>query len=206
MKIRRKSCLWMALVMLLVAGGVVFLAGSRAPSREEKNDQFLAAVIGVHHLGPNYWIDSFYINKRIGDSVGEGGGGGSRSCCVNLPIKSSPKLTADVRWEVRRIKRSSDLNAPETAEVDGIYQATVLVEPYSEPGDLYVHFFSNGRVRIVVSRYTSFGEHHPIQENNVLASREATSGRPITAIFSKEDLEDLQREADRDRKLYGDWR
>lgn len=202
---RKHSIKWrcigsLTLVMLLIVFGVV------SSSNSDKEEKVLASVVGVHHLGEDYLINRFYINKRIGDNVGEEGGGGSRVCCINLPRESRTSLTADVRWKVHHIVRPSDPTIEETEEVDGIYQAKVPIELYSEPGDLYVHFFSGGRVRLVVSPNASGGKRHPVQDDDNRAKEFATTGKPVDAIFNKEDMAELQREIDRDRKIYGDWR
>lgn len=186
---------------------IVFAAGYLAViSYVKASAHSPASVIGVHHLGPDYLINRFYINKKIGDSVGEGGGGGSHVCCVSLANNPTPRVSVDIRWKVHHIIRSSAQDAAEAKEVEGIYQAQVPIEPYAEPGDVYVHFFPNGRVRVVVSSVTSDGENHPIRKDDVKAGLLATRGRLVDAIFSKEELVELQREIDRDRKRYGDWR
>ncbi|MGF6273332.1 hypothetical protein ABIB38_001690 [Massilia sp. UYP11] len=206
MKLIKKFYSWRRLGISLVAAGIFVSLGLRMLEQDVKEERFPADVVGVHHLGADHVVNNFYINKSISDNVGEGGGGGSRRCCVNLPRQPSSNLSADVRWEVSRIIRHADPTAPETVELEGIYQAQVPVESYVEPGDFYVHFFSNGRVRIVVSRYTSSGELHPIQADDALAENVATPGRPIKAIFSKGELDELERKIYNDRKLHGDWR
>lgn len=197
---RRKFAV--SFLLLGAAVGFFFLLNGKPKA----SDSSPASVIGVHHLGPNYLINRFYINKSIGDNVGEEGGGGSQVCCIELPNKSTRKLTADVRWRVHRIMRSPDPASPETEVLEGVYQAQVPVEPYVEPGDFYVHFFPGGRVRIVVSSYTSDGKLHPIRSDDTQAIQGATRGHAVDAIFSKQDLVELQREIDRDREKYGDWR
>lgn len=170
------------------------------------DDRMLATLIGVHHLGEEYRINRFYIDKYIGDNVGQGGGGGGSVCCIKIPKKWNSTLTADVRWEVHHIIKTDHPALEEAAEVEGMYQAQVPVEPYDEPGDFYVHFFPKGRVRIVVSPVSSDGGQHPIQRGDKQAILSATPGSLITALFSAEELADAKREDARDRKKYGDWR
>lgn len=182
------------------------MIGSKRIMHEKPENNFFAAMVGVHHLGPDYRIGNFYVNKRISGSVGEGGGGGSRRCCVKLPNKFDEELKADVRWEVWRAVREVNSTVPVKSKIEGIYRASVPVESYTDIGDFYVHFFSNGRVRIVVSQYSFIGKLHPIQRDDSSAAQQATSGRKIEVMFSKTELDEFQRQAEQDRKLYGDWR
>jgi hypothetical protein len=170
------------------------------------DDRIPVSIIGVQHLGSDYLIDRFYINKSGGGNVGEGGGGGGMVCCLTLPKKWNPALKADVRWEVHHIIRTASPTTPDTAEVEGIYHAQVPVEPYAKPDDFYVHFFPNGRVRIVVSSVASDGEQHPIRWGDSQASRTATAGTAVREIFTAKELVEIQREIDLKRKKYGDWR
>jgi hypothetical protein len=164
------------------------------------------SLTGVHHMGSDYRIDHFYVNKEIGDTIDESGGGGGIVCCLMLPKKWYPGLKAEVRWEVRHIIRPSDPALPETEEVAGLYRAQVPVEAYTKPGDFYVHFFQGGRVRIVVSEFTTTGEQHPIQSGDSLASQTATVGTSIKTHFTAEEIAESIREDARRREKYGDWR
>jgi len=164
------------------------------------------SITGVHHLGSDYFIRKFYINKSIGDNIDKGGGGGSNVCCLILPFKWSPHLIADVRWKVGHIIRSANPATPETAELEGIYRAQVPVEKYSELGNLYVHFFPDGRVRIVVSPNTSDSEVHPIRSSDTNASRAATFGKKESTLFTAEELSELRDKADSARLEHGGWR
>lgn len=167
---------------------------------------FATTLTGVHHLGSDYIINKFYIDKRINDNVGEGGGGGSRVCCLSLPKKWSPALTADVRWEVVHISRASDPSGQDTGKIEGIYRAQVPIEQYAKSGNFYVHFFPGRRARIVISETPSFSEDHPVQPDSGRATDNATVGYPIESMFTDEELAENQREIDRDRKKFGGWR
>jgi len=175
-------------------------------SERSKVNHVPVSLIGVHHLGSDRLINRFWVDKRIGDNIGEGGGGGSFVCCINLPKKWSPTFKADIRWEVDRIIRSPNPGGQDIAEIDGIYRAQVPIEPYIEPGNFYVHFFPGGSVRIVVSKITSDGELHPIKGKDPSAIKAATVGEKVNEIFTEEDLQELQSEIGEDRKRYGDWR
>ncbi|WP_081933731.1 DUF3304 domain-containing protein [Massilia sp. 9096] len=172
----------------------------------KKDNGIPVSVIGVHHLGSDYYIDSFYVDKYYEGNIGEGGGGNGMVCCRMLPRKWHPGLIADVRWEVRHIIRSPIPEVPETAEVVGDYRAQVAVEAYLESGDLYVHFFPGGRARIVVSDFSASGKEHPIKWEDKQAGQKATIGMSVSSLFTTEELAEFNREFDRDRAKYGDWR
>ena len=142
----------------------------------------------------DYRIANFYVDKYSGGTVGESGGGGGIVCCLMLPNKWYPGLKAEVRWEVRQIIRSSNPAVPETEETAGFYRAQVPIEEYVKPGDFYVHFFPGGRVRIVVSEFTTTGKLHPIQWDDSSASRAATTGVPVKTLFTAAELAGLERE------------
>jgi len=170
------------------------------------DDRAFASLIGVQHMGSDYRINRFYVDEYGGGNVGEEGGGGGIMCCVKIPRQWHPGLKARVRWEVDHIIRTDDPKIPKIAEVSGIYHAQVPVEAYIEPGHLYVHFFSGGGVRIVVSKIGPGWDGHPIQWEDTWASQTATMGTRVSAIFSDAEIAASEREAERDRKKNGDWR
>jgi hypothetical protein len=167
---------------------------------------FPASLTGVHHLGSEYLIDRFFVNQSIGDNIGEGGGGGSIVCCMTLPRQWRPSISVDVRWEVHHVIRSTDPKLPDTAELEGIYQAQVPVEEYKIPGDFFVHFFPNGRVRVVVSSHRSNSDWHPIRRGDKKAIQAAMQGKTIKALFTEQELAENLKKIEEDRRKYGDWR
>jgi len=172
-----------------------------------KVDNYIPVTLtGVQHMGSDYRIADFYVDKYNGGTVGESGGGGSRVCCLMLPRKWHPGLKANVRWEVRHIIRPSDPALPETEEVAGLYHAQVPVEAYDEPEKFWVHFFPQGGVRIVVSPFGPYGEQHPIQFGDTQAVQQATVGFAVKALFSPEEIVELERQHARDNKMFGGWR
>ena len=91
-------------------------------------------------------------------------------------------------------------------ELVGIYRAQVPVESYMDTGDFYVHFFPNGRVRIVVSNFSPDSKQHPIQGGDLEAGRSATAGVVVDSFYTKEEMAELERETSRERAQFGDWR
>lgn len=193
-------------IVSLLAIGVLLGSYTLLHARSKSDDRMPASIVGVHHLGSDHLIHEFYVNKGYYGNVDEGGGGGGLTCCVTLPKYWYPGLTADVRWEAYRIIKPADPAQEETVESAGIYRAQVPVEAYREPGQFVVHFFPNGRVRIVVSSISPSGEGHPIRKGDAREGLLATAGAPIKEIFTAEELADIARENARDRAKYGSWR
>lgn len=193
-------------IVSLLSAPILLGASAASHSVASAPNSVLASLAGVHHLGPDYLINRFYVNQSIGDNIDEGGGGGSRVCCMTLPRQWRPSISVDVRWKVHHIIRSADPKRPDTEEIEGIYQAQVPVEEYAEPGDLFVHFFPNGRVRVVVSGFASNSERHPIREEDTKARQTAVRGRAIKALFTEQELAEGLKKIEDDRRKYGDWR
>jgi len=111
--------------------------------------EYYGAQIGIVNHTDRY-IDSASV---------DGGGGGNSSgyhagvaniCCVRVPVKWRPGLQLTVWW-----------NMP----VNGIpahKEKIVDVERYDEPGSVYLHFFPDDRVKIVVTNWDGYSDKHPI--------------------------------------------
>jgi hypothetical protein len=119
-----------------------------AVNASESSETYGAQIGIVNHTG-NYIYSA---------SVGDGGGGSSfpyhagiaNICCVSLPKIWKPGLEYVVRWDVPEGRKH---NAKEKL---------VKVERYDETGSLYVHFFDNDEIRIVVTRWYGESKNHPI--------------------------------------------
>lgn len=168
------------------------------------DDRIPVPIVGVHHLGSNYLINRFFVDGYGGSNVGRGGGGGGRLCCVTLPRKWRPGLTAEVRWEVYRFIGSDGATELETPEIDGIYKARVPVENYLRPDNFHVHFFRDGRVRIVVGEISTDEDAQTIQSGD--PQPVVTVGTVTKALFTSEEIAEATREAVRNKTKYGDWR
>ncbi|MFS2212932.1 DUF3304 domain-containing protein [Telluria sp. Tellsp104] len=162
-------------------------------------------VSGVHHMGSEYLISHFSVNKEIGDNISRSGSSGI-VCCLMIPKKWSPGLTADVRWEVLHVILQPDGIQVAREELVAIYRAQVPVEAYSEGDRFWVHFFPEGRVRIVVNSFAPEAEQHPIRWGDPDASKKATVGAVVDTFYTAEEMADLERRIERDKKKYGDWR
>lgn len=167
------------------------------------------SLTGVHHMGDKFNVAQFYVDGYDGSNVGREGGGGSDVCCVMLPRKWRPGLSVEVRWSVNdwTHENRTEIAAGNDRSIGGRgYIARVPVEPYEVAAHLWVHFFAGGRARVVSSPIGSWGSKHPIHDEDPHAIDTATTGREVDALFSPEELAEMDRkDADRKRK-YGDWR
>ena len=166
-------------------------------------------LTGVQHIGPNFNVSRFYVDGVYGSNVGRGGGGGSSVCCVALPKKWRPDLTTEVRWAVGDWSKE---NLAETAAgnyksitSEGVYKALVPVEKYDKPGQLFVHFFAGGRIRVVSSEYYPESKLHPILGDDQHAADITTVGTRVDALFTPEEQLESARKSKENRNR-GDWR
>jgi len=147
------------------------------------NDTVGVGVNGVNHMRNGNAIGQFYINGGAYGSIGDEGGGGSHMCCVMLPSVWRPGLQVEIRWEL----------IDESVKKQISYKAQVPVEKYDEVGDLVVHFFNNNKVRVVSSPYHVGGVSHPVSWHDKDGGNEAVQGYRIPAIFTPEELAQLDR-------------
>ena len=166
-------------------------------------------LTGVHHMGPNFKVDTFYVNTTYGGNVGREGGGGSITCCVELPAKWRPGLMVTVRWAV------GDWSQENTIETEkgnyrsvlpgGRYRAQIPVEKYESAEHLYVHFFAGGKARVVSSQ-AGPGIYHPIAEDDPDAVEQATLATRVDQLFTESELADMRKRSAAAQKRFGDWR
>jgi hypothetical protein len=79
------------------------------------------------------------------------GAGNANICCTLIPRVWYAGMTVRVRW-----------NMPIGTQ-DMIKEKVVEVEKYDSPGDIYINFFSNDVVRVVVSSDGPGGPTYPIR-------------------------------------------
>lgn len=182
-----------AVAVIGVMLSLLFLAALAEKIREiHYHNKFAGVLItGHHHMGPNFSVSDFYVNDYPGSNVGREGGGGRAVCCVLLPKKWRPGLVAEVRWQVGDWtlanvvpKKKGTFNNAKWAN----YKAIVPVERYETAERLYVHFFSNGRVRAVSSMSGVHHADHPIAHGVPSSEVGATKGIVIAELFSKAEL------------------
>lgn len=116
-----------------------------------------ASVRGYSHHIENS-IANFTVNGAMGSNLDTDGGGAKSSCCVVLPARWHPGLTATVNVEYSTSQGGPPPPPPRTFEVP--------IEEYTDQnqGALQVHFYPRGKVRIVVSKYSPGHPKYPAME------------------------------------------
>lgn len=146
-------------------------------------------LVGVHHLGEKFVVTEFYVEKYSGGPVRHDSAGHGWNCCVALSTNAGRQLRAEVRWRI-----ADWSNAPlSQVGVDykdvvylGPYVASVPIERSENSGYLYIHFFTDGKVRAVVSKYGVTSPNHPVLIDDRDGGEKATTGKIIKKIFSEE--------------------
>lgn len=187
-----------ASLLLAVTGVLTWIWYSGDSSMPSEHDMGMASIIGVQHLGHDYDISDFYVNGAIGGHAGREGGGGAIACCIMIPSRWRPGLTVEVRWLVGDWSHENEAETGagnyRSVLAKEMYIARVPVEKYVNAGDIYVHFFSRGRVRVVSSAYWPLSALHPVRYGPIDGGREATVGSPIKQMFTPAELERMTKE------------
>ena len=175
-----------------------------------KRDAFVAVDLsGKQHIGPDFNISEFYLNGTNGFNVGREGGGGSDVCCVLLPKRWRPGLSADVRWEIGNWTNVKRAVANEKSSIPTFthFKARVPVEKYETPERVVVHFFKGGKVRVVVGSPGPDELLHAVLSPDSRAADIATVGQPVDNMFTREEISEMhRREYERKKKYGGDWK
>lgn len=131
----------LALACALLLNGCTLL-------QKEESPRAGAQVGIVNHTGR--FIYSATVNGAGGGTMSAWGAGVANICCTSIPRFWYPGMKVLVRWDM-----------PE-GRTHVVKEKTVEVERYDEPGSIYMHFFPNDEVRVVVSNTAGFGAKHPI--------------------------------------------
>lgn len=189
-----------SIVVIVTASAAVLLA------REE--EKILVSVVPVHYFPPEHRVDEFYINSFYYSHSNFDGLPTSGICCIWIPEKWRSDLEVDVSWSasdwtLTPIDDKEHFN-PKKIRIVGTYRAKVPVERYTEPGDLYVHFFDEGKVRVVsgVADLSTFRS----KDSIAAAAGIATQGRPVSEVFTAKDMAVIEARIKEDKKRFGSWR
>ncbi|MCA1861055.1 DUF3304 domain-containing protein [Janthinobacterium sp. HSC-3S05] len=143
-----KTMKWM-----IYLGTALLLSGCGIKARQVEQagpSPTATAQVGiVNHTGK--YIYSASVDGAGGGNMARWGVGGANICCTSIPRVWHPGMNVLVRW-----------NMPE-GHTDVIKEKMVEIEKYDRPGDIYMHFFENDEVRVVVSNDAGYGKDHPIQ-------------------------------------------
>ena len=130
---------------------VILIALTGCATRSTDTDRGSSAIAGVgivNHTGQ--FIYSASANGAGGGNMSAWGAGSPSTCCVIIPRVWHPHMTVRVRW-----------NMPIGIK-DVIKEKIVEVEKYDRLGDVYLNFFPNDEVRVVVSRNGPRADDFPI--------------------------------------------
>lgn len=136
------------LITLISALGLAACAGLANEARDTAPETATAQVGIVNHTG-NY-IYSASVDGAGGGNMNAWGAGGAGVCCTSIPRVWRPGKKVRVRWNMPIGRQSV------------IKEKIVEVEKYNEPGDIYLHFFPNDEIRVVVSNAAGYSQKHPI--------------------------------------------
>ncbi|WBS04830.1 DUF3304 domain-containing protein [Pseudoduganella sp. SL102] len=132
--------------LILLAAATCLSACAAAPP--EGPEEYGATIGIVNHT------DKYIYATEVGTS---GGGHAARYsagianvCCVVVPVKWHAGLRMNVQWDM-----------PEGSE-HVWKEKMVEVKKYDEPGSVYLHFFDNDEIRIVVTDWIGGAPEHPI--------------------------------------------
>jgi hypothetical protein len=120
--------------------------------------------------GYNYTIEGiqeFYVNGAWGSNLGVGDGGGSDVCCITLPKKWTPGLSATMEWRRTDCGDGEITSEHPRCPIGGdcwphkSLKATVPIEPYDRVYTTYVAFLPNDEVKIYVTPMGLRSSDHP---------------------------------------------
>ena len=138
---------------IIYLGAALLLSGCAFKARQVEEagpgPTSIAQVGIVNHTGK--YIYSASVDGAGGANMARWGAGGPEVCCASIPRAWYPGMMVLVRWDMP----------------DGlkhiIKEKMVEVEKYDETGSIYIHFFPNDEVRVVVSIYPGYSTAHPIR-------------------------------------------
>lgn len=136
------------LITLISALGLAACAGLANEARDTAPETATAQVGIVNHTG-NY-IYSASVDGAGGGKMSAWSAGIANICCTSIPRIWHPGMKVRVRW-----------NMP-IGRQDVIKEKIVEIEKYERPGSIYLHFFPNDEVRVIVSNIGGPSSEHPI--------------------------------------------
>ena len=137
-------------VYLVPTAIAIFLAGCVLHETHAQSSDRAGAQVGiVNHTG-NY-IYFATVDGAGGGNMARWGAGSADVCCTSIPRVWYPGMKVLVRWDM-----------PEGLK-HVVKEKVVEVEKYDRPGDIYLNFFENDEVRVVVSRNGPRSSDFPIR-------------------------------------------
>jgi len=135
--------------LFTVASAVAVSGCALHQPQAQPRDRATAQIGIVNHTG-NY-IDSATVDGAGGGNMDSWGKGIANICCTSIPRAWYPGMKVLVRWDM-----------PE-GHKHIVKEKIVEVEKYEETGSIYMHFFPNDEVRVVVSPVIPGSPEYPIR-------------------------------------------
>ena len=126
----------------------LLLAGCVTAQQRTESDFATAQVGIVNHTGN--FIYSATVDGAGGGTMSAWGAGSANICCTSIPSVWHPGMNVLVQWDMP------------IGHTHVVKEKVVEVEKYDETGDIYMHFFPNDEVRVVVSWVGPRNPRHPI--------------------------------------------
>ena len=126
--------------------------GGCAVRREPVSRNVPADVGVVNHTGN--FIYSASVDGTAGGNTPASGAGMPGICCAPIPAVWYPGMKVAVRWDM-----------PE-GHPHIVKETAVEVEKYENPGSIYMHFFPNDEVRVIVSGVGAGNPAYPIPHSD----------------------------------------
>jgi len=147
--------IFLALTLILTQG-----CGQEETSNSEGT---ASSIDGYNYTAEG--INEFYVNGAWGGDLGIGSGYG-KTCCVMLPDKWVPGLSATVEW--RRTDCRGDRKERCPARIEDLDKWPMLtikkdisIEPYERPNSVQVMFLPNDEIKIYISHLAPHHPEHP---------------------------------------------
>jgi len=118
-----------------------------------------AGITGYNHTKDRSLI-SFTVNGAMGSNLAPESGGGKESCCVSIPKTWRPGLKATIAWQYQG---GTEIPPPPPPQ-----QKIIEIPEYKNAGRLWVHFYDNHQVKLVVSPCNIEHPYYPMSAKDKL--------------------------------------
>jgi hypothetical protein len=133
---------------VLIISVLMLLLSACSDARHGTEENYGAQIGIVNHTSA--YIYATAVDGTSGGHAHEYSAGVGSMCCVELPHTWRPGLKFEVSWDV-------------PIGTQHVWKSRVVeVEKYDRPGSLYLHFFPDDSVRIVVTTWAGGSGNHPI--------------------------------------------
>jgi hypothetical protein len=118
------------------------------------------AAIQVYNHTKDRSIYILMVNGALGPNADPLTGGGKSSCCVSLPEKWRPGLTAKVQWTYDRNSEDDPQLPPQSVDVE--------IPRYEHPGNIHIHLYDKHKVKIAISNCDPEHPFYPMDTESLL--------------------------------------